>query len=548
MNYSTHIKIIFGAVLCCVVLAYMPGCSLSPDKVKDEADSDVYNIIGSKWDKDFGEKTNFKVSDTEPSDNAIQIERAIPESGVLGLEHAVSLATAHNRQYQTEKENLYQQALDLRLIRHRYEPNLFSRSAGGYSRQGDNAGYGAEGNIGFNQLLATGAQISTKVALGWVSLIRGDYEDGFSRILSVAISQPLLRGSGRAVALEELTQAERDTLYEIRTFNRFRKTFVVDIIGRYYRILELGDNVKDSEENYRALTKIYRRMETLTEAGKLPRHELQQAHQDRLNALDIYGQAKKSHQQALDEFKMTLSLPTTMVMELEKEELNILIASGVPKLDFDEEDAIKTALSMRLDLANVADSVLDAERKVMVAEDGLRAELNLVGIANPNIANRTDFGALTGALRDSEDRYLLIAELDLPLDRMAEKTAYRKSLTNLIQGQRKHEEATDMVALEVRQAYRSLKEARERYLVQSHSLELAQRRVDNTFLLLQYSSQGNRRANARDVLDAQKDLFNASTDATAALVDYNIAVLEFYRDAGVLEVKPDGMWRKVAAK
>ena len=548
MNYSSHIKVVFLAAFCGVVLSLLGGCSLSPEKVKEEADSAVYNIIDSKWDKDFGDKTNFKVSDTEPSDNAIQIERSLPESGVLGLEHAVSLATAHNRQYQTEKESLYQQALDLRLVRHRYEPNLFSRSTAGYASQGNNSGIGTEGNVGFNQLLSTGAKISTKVALGWISIIKGNYADGFSSILSAAVSQPLLRGSGRAIALEELTQAERDTLYKIRTFNRFRKTFVVDIIGRYYRILELGENVKDSEENYRTLTKIFRRMETLTEAGKLPRHELQQAHQDRLNALDIYGQSKKSHQQALDELKIALSLPTTTVMELEKEELNVLVAGGVPKVDFDEEDALKTALSTRLDLANVADSVIDAERKVMVAEDGLRAELNLVGIANPNIANRTDFGALAGALRASEDRYLLSVELDLPLDRMAEKTAYRKSLLNLVQGHRRHEEATDMVALEVRQAYRSLKEARDRYLVQSHSLELAQRRVDNTFLLLQYSSQGNRRANARDVLDAQKDLFNARTDATAALVDYNIAVLEFYRDAGVLEVKPDGMWKKVAAK
>ena len=142
---------------------------------------------------------------------------------------------------------------------------------------------------------------------------------------------------------------------------------------------------------------------------------------------------------------------------------------------------------------------------------------------------------------------MLSAQLDLPLDRMAEKTAYRKSLINLIQRRRGHEEATDRIVLEVRQAYRNLKEARDRYMIQSRSLGLAKQRADNTFLLLQYSSRGNRRANTRDVLDAQKDLFRAQNDATAALVDYNIAVLEFYRDAGVLQVKPDGMWEKTTA-
>ena len=49
------------------------------------------------------------------------------------------------------------------------------------------------------------------------------------------------------------------------------------------------------------------------------------------------------------------------------------------------------------------------------------------------------------------------------------------------------------------------------------------------------------RANTRDVLDAQKDLFKAKNAATASLVDYTIATLDFYRDSGVLEVRPDGM-------
>ena len=52
------------------------------------------------------------------------------------------------------------------------------------------------------------------------------------------------------------------------------------------------------------------------------------------------------------------------------------------------------------------------------------------------------------------------------------------------------------------------------------------------------------RANTRDVLDAQEDLFKAGNAATASLVDYTIAMLDFYRDSGVLEVRPDGMWQE----
>ncbi len=41
--------------------------------------------------------------------------------------------------------------------------------------------------------------------------------------------QPLLRGGGEAVALESLTDAERNLLYAIRNYARFRKSLYVEI-------------------------------------------------------------------------------------------------------------------------------------------------------------------------------------------------------------------------------------------------------------------------------------------------------------------------------
>ena len=45
--------------------------------------------------------------------------------------------------------------------------------------------------------------------------------------LPLTFVQPFLRGGGRAVTLEPLTQAERNLVYEIRSFARFRQEFVV---------------------------------------------------------------------------------------------------------------------------------------------------------------------------------------------------------------------------------------------------------------------------------------------------------------------------------
>jgi len=45
-------------------------------------------------------------------------------------------------------------------------------------------------------------------------------------VIPISIVQPFLKGGGRAVTLEGLTQAERNLLYEVRAFARYRQDFV----------------------------------------------------------------------------------------------------------------------------------------------------------------------------------------------------------------------------------------------------------------------------------------------------------------------------------
>ena len=537
----------------------LTGCK-GPQDYKAEADERVYSIIDQKWHKDFGSKVNYKISDTEPSPNDIQIEKVIPASGVLTLPQAVAIATAHNRQYQFEKEMLYVSALDLMLVRHEFEPQFFGTARGGYARAGgeDIAVFdtGLESNrivdelverrfdpedllerptgtgIGFNQLLSTGALISTEVAIAWWRVLAGEMAgEALASILRTTVTQPLLRGSNRTVVMESLTQAERNTLYQLRSFNRFRKTLVVLIINQYYTVLLQHDFVKNARGNFETLEELHERTEKLVKAGRVPRYELDRISQEKLQGWDILIQAEKNYKQLLDEFKIALGLPTTAEFELDERELVVLRKAELTKPDFSEADAIDTALSLRLDLANSGDFIADAYRKIAVAADGFNAGLNItatLGIPSQDI---------TSDAKMFNDRVETFLELDLPLDRTLEQNIYRKSLIAFNQRRREYEEARDLATLQVRQAYRDLAEAAERHSVQSEGLELAEKRFDNTLLLVQYG-----RANTRRVLNAQDDLFDAQNAATQALVDYTVATLNFYRDTGVLQVRPDGMW------
>lgn len=505
---------------CLVLLA---GCG--PKDYKKDADERVYGIIDQKWESDFGSQANYHISDVAPSAGDIQIDTTVPISGVLTLPQAVAIATAHNREYQTEKELLYTTALDLRLVRHDFETSLFGGGRAFYSGDGTDEAIGLEANVGFNRLLATGTQIAARLATAWTQVLLGTADSGMSSVLTAAVTQPLLRGSDPAIVLENLTQAERDTLYQIRTFNRFRKTFVVWVITQYYQALELQDLAQNAEDHYNALTALHDQVMTLVSIGRVPSLETDRLRQEMLQAQDTLILARKEYDGFLDRFKITLGLATTTEFRIDTAVFEAWNESGIPDPDIALDETIDAALRRRLDMANSADAVLDAQRAVRVAADRLRADLRITG--GLDIDTDGDTTGTAGAI------------LDLPLDRVAEQNVYRKALIALEQRRRDYDLRTDIVRLEVREAYRKLQETAERYHVLSEARQLAHDRLERTTALLQYG-----RASSRRVLTAQQDLYTAENTATDALTDYAAAVLDFYRDTGILQVRPDGMWEK----
>ena len=519
------------------------GCSKEYHKA--DADKEVYKIIDSKWRDSFGQKANYIVSDSDFEPNEFPakevIGNPIPPSKVLSLAQAVAIATKQNRDYQTQKEQLYLTALDLTLTRHQYSRQWFGTIDAKYARGGsdfeDVSVDSGEQGFGFDhtQLFANGIQIGTGLAIEWARFLAGDPRATLASVLSASVTVPLLGGGAGKVAFENLTQAERNALYQIRSFNRHRKNFVVGIVNDYYRVLQQADRVTNALNSYNSKVVSKKRLEMEAEFGRKAHFDVDEAEQSELNAQDNYIRAQQTYQQQLDRFKIRLSLPTDVDIQLNQNELKALEEIGISEPDFTQDMAIETALLRRLDLANTRDWIDDAVRKVQLAADSLGTKLNLVGSARVDSKPETE----VASLQFYNGSYGFGLEADLPFDRKAERNAYRESLITLQQRQREYDEEMEEVKFDVRQAYRRLEEAAETYRIQKISLELAKKRVENNEMLLEIG-----RGTTRLMLESQDDLLEAQNSVTEALIEHTIAKLTFFRDTGILQVRPDGMWEQ----
>jgi len=199
----------------------------------------------------------------------------------------------------------------------------------------------------------------------------------------------------------------------------------------------------------------------------------------------------------------------------------------------DEAMATEVALRQRLDLLNSADSVDDAARGVVIAENDLLPDLDLLGSAtansNPDHRSATTIGT---------ERTSWSAGIQLRMDdRKTERNAYRNSLITLRRAERNHDEFRDNVRADVRRALRRIAQQENLLHIQVLNVE------ENESRLAAAQAQFDLgRSTNQDVVDAENDLLTARNDYAEAIANYRVAILELRRDTGTLRVRDDGSW------
>ncbi|MDO5581177.1 MAG: TolC family protein [Planctomycetia bacterium] len=288
----------------------------------------------SKWNENGQTNTvenlNWVQSLPAPVDGKIIIDQKV----------AYDLALVHSPNYRTAFENVYLSALNVIEERYKFDvlfyggESLLYRNNGGF-RDGSTSTLTNDLSFGGSKKLATGGTVLIGIANSLVWTFGGN-GDRYSPSTSIgySITQPLLRGAGRAIVLENLTLAERKLLANVRQLIFYQQGFYVyTLAGRspislpttanypssgvnaaslsgFYGLLSTQIQILNQQQNVTSLQDNLNRYEELFKAGRVKsRVDVDRVRQDLLKSQSTLLSSKNNYQDSVESFLISIGLP-----------------------------------------------------------------------------------------------------------------------------------------------------------------------------------------------------------------------------------------------
>jgi len=447
---------------------------------------------------------------------------------VFNLDNVLQLATSRSPEYLTAKEQLYSASLSLLSQRHQFGPRFFDDVVSSVNASGEGGDYAIVNDLSnefrITRRLETGGQVGIQAIVSATEQLRETVADNSAQSAEVLLSAdfPLLRGAG-TVAAEGLISAERQMVYAMRTFENFRRNFLVDVASDYFDIVRARTLVTNAQEDLKSRERSLEEAEAKTR--EFTKIDIAEAQQRLLQAQNSLASARDNYILALERFRVRLGLNADEIFLIDPDSS---FDFPIPALDM--EEGVERGLAYRLDLQNQRDQVDDTRRAVDVARNDLLPDLNFGALVSlPTDADKTR----AGLQFDPESMHATATlTLSLPIDRKIEKINLRQALINLEQAKRDLTQREDEVAINIRASVRQIELAQFSLQLQDESIRITEERIEALEL--------RRTTTPRQVIDAQDDLRQARDARAAALRDLRVAVLRYLIETGQFRVSSDG--------
>jgi outer membrane protein TolC len=521
MRGRTALSILAAAALG----ACAEGCASAQLGKSEDETGEILTDIAARVQRERDEAR--KAAEAKP---APKEEPSVPVPDVLTLHDALRIAGMQNRDLMSAREGLTLSALVLLDARNGVGPRL----AGSVSSilRGDDRAEEVRTNAGtlsVSGLLPTGAQASL-TGTASQSHDLGDTQDtAAGGAVTARISQPLLRGAGYESSHEPLTSAERQALYDVRTFELSRQDLALAVQRDFYGLVTQKQVIRNRETSLQSFEFLRRRSDRLFELGRASEVDKFRAAREYLVAENDVVDAKQEYEARLDRFKVLIGVEATTKLDVAEE-----IPAPRP-MELGLKRAIDVALLNRLDLMTSRDAVTDAERRLRIAEKNLLPDLNVEAVGTR--AARDGSQNVSSPLE--HDTYSLGVALELPLDRVRERGAMRAARIELDRSRRDLSLKEDTVILSVRDALRNLRSAESSLKIQEQIAASEEKNAKIANIRFQNGEIGN-----RDLTDALTNLADAKDRLVREQANVETARAQLLRDLGVLVLDDEGIWHE----
>jgi len=501
---------------------------------------DSYNAPGQARIDPPGENPSPESLEYKPADASRDVlarldayAAASASAEKLDLLGVFSTAQKSARDYITAEEEYLLAVIRLLIERHRWSPRFFDDVAAQVNADPATRDYNTALSV-INTLRATQrlpyggeveAALVTSAAQQLTNIAGDEYLQSSELVLRANV--PLLRGAG-LVAREDLIQAERDVVYAARTFEQFRREFLVDIASDYFALLAQKATIRNQEERLRSVILFFTQTQALVEAGREPAFQARNIEQNVLTSRNSLINSREAYVLLLDRFKIRLGIPVERAIDLAPMSLDL----SDPDISVDEAASI--AARYRLDYQNERDRVDDSRRAVANAQNDLLPDLNAAASAS---LNTDPDSRVAGVSFDAEEtEYQASLTLGLPLDREIERLNLRASIIGLEQQSRRADQFRDTVVLEARQSVREIDRSRFSLRLQDQAVKINELRVEELRIKAD-------EVDAQTRLDAENELLQSRNDRDQAVRDLRISILQYLLRTGQLRLTPEGQFQ-----
>ncbi len=462
----------------------------------------------------------------------------------LSLNDAIFLALANNTEIQIDQTQIDTAKSAIVAARTPFDPLLngtfnTSRSTeSGFSQAATEttlSGLEQLFQLGYSQTLETGTNVqmyvnatkfSSNTAFGFVN-------PSVFGTVSIAITQPLLRGVGLLPNRGPIIVAQRNLDQSRANFRRQVATVILNAVQQYWNVVEARDNLTVDQNLLAQAQQSYDHDKQALEKGALPPLDIYRSESEVASRRVTEIQAEYAVKQAEDLFRNAIAAdidPNIRALDLD------LTQSPEPSdqlLTVDIASELQKALANRPDLEAERLQLSSDDLNIKIAHNGLKPQLNLTLNYSGAGLNTTTNGPFLEALDQtfgfSQPTYGGGLTLNLPVRNYAAKSAFASAEVNKRRDLYSDRQIREQITLDVANAVHQLEQSKLSMEAAKIALNLAQKNLQAEQRKYELGAE-----TLYVVLETQSELAQAEQSVIQAQVGYQLAVASVYYSTGEL--------------